>query len=160
MIELQDEVLRLKRDQQLHSSYWIEKVAEVQRERNAAVAQMRSDFVLLMEEREQDISRLRSQVQTLKMELETAWTSRKTTASRSQGPRLRSAHVMNSLQDHTTVMMNWPRLRDLLDHLESGTQVPPEWQTVITVMTNDNVAFQAPPFVRMDPPQDEDDEET
>ncbi|GMF49661.1 unnamed protein product [Phytophthora fragariaefolia] len=56
--------------------------------------------------------------------------------------------------------MNWPRLRDLLDHLESGTQVPPEWQTVITVMANDNLAFQAPPFVRMDPPQDEDDEET
>ncbi|GMF44022.1 unnamed protein product [Phytophthora fragariaefolia] len=57
-------------------------------------------------------------------------------------------------------MMNWPRLRDLLDPLKSGTQVPPEWQTVITVMTNDNLAFQAPPFVRMDPPQDEDDEET
>ncbi|GMF33082.1 unnamed protein product [Phytophthora fragariaefolia] len=57
-------------------------------------------------------------------------------------------------------MMNWPRLRDLLDHFESGTQVPPEWQTVITVMANDNLAFQAPPFVRMDPPQDEDDEET
>ncbi|GMF63260.1 unnamed protein product [Phytophthora fragariaefolia] len=56
--------------------------------------------------------------------------------------------------------MNWPRLRDFLDHLESGTQVPPEWQTVITVMANDNLAFQAPPFVRMDPPQDEDDEET
>ncbi|GMF23859.1 unnamed protein product [Phytophthora fragariaefolia] len=57
-------------------------------------------------------------------------------------------------------MMNWSRLRALLDHLESGTQVPPEWQTVITVMANDNLAFQAPPFVRMDPPQDEDDEET
>ncbi|GMF42888.1 unnamed protein product [Phytophthora fragariaefolia] len=57
-------------------------------------------------------------------------------------------------------MMNWPRLRDLLDHLESGTQVPPEWQTVITIMANDNLAFQAPPFVRMDPPQDEDDDET
>ncbi|GMF29938.1 unnamed protein product [Phytophthora fragariaefolia] len=56
-------------------------------------------------------------------------------------------------------MMNWPRLRDLLDHLASGTQVPPEWQTVINVMANDNLAFQAPPFVRMDPPQDEDDDE-
>ncbi|GMF64219.1 unnamed protein product [Phytophthora fragariaefolia] len=57
-------------------------------------------------------------------------------------------------------MMNWPRLRDLLDHLESGTRVPPEWQTAITIMANDNLAFQAPPLVRMDPPQDEDDEET
>ncbi|GMF68589.1 unnamed protein product [Phytophthora fragariaefolia] len=66
VIELQDEVLRLKRDQQFQSSYWIEKVAEVQRERNAAVAQMRSDFVLLMEERERDISSLRSQVLTIR----------------------------------------------------------------------------------------------
>ncbi|GMG16132.1 unnamed protein product [Phytophthora fragariaefolia] len=57
-------------------------------------------------------------------------------------------------------MMNWPRLRDLLDHLDSGTRVPPEWQTVITIMANDNLAFQAPPFARMDPPQDEDEEET
>ncbi|GMF32156.1 unnamed protein product [Phytophthora fragariaefolia] len=105
VIGLQDEVLRLKRDQQFQSSYWIEKVAEVQRERNAAVAQMRSDFVLLMEERERDVSSLRNQVQTLKGELETA-------------------------------------------------------RTVITIMPNDNLAFQAPPFVRMDPPQDEDDEET
>ncbi|GMF16761.1 unnamed protein product [Phytophthora fragariaefolia] len=130
VIELQDEVLRLNRDQQFHSSYWIEKMAEVQRERNAAVAQMRSDFALLMEEREKDISSLRSQVQTLKMELETAQTSRKTTASRSQGPRPPTTHV------------------------------PPEWQTVITVVANDNLAFQAPPFVRMDPPQDEDDAKT
>ncbi|GMF29897.1 unnamed protein product [Phytophthora fragariaefolia] len=57
-------------------------------------------------------------------------------------------------------IMNWPRLRDLLDHLESGSQDPPEWQTVITVMANDNLAFQAPPFVRMVPLQDEGDEET
>ncbi|GMF45716.1 unnamed protein product [Phytophthora fragariaefolia] len=63
VVELRDEVLRLKRDQQFQSSYWIEKVADVPRERNAAVAQMRLDFVLLMEEREQDISSLRSQVQ-------------------------------------------------------------------------------------------------
>ncbi|GMF50566.1 unnamed protein product [Phytophthora fragariaefolia] len=160
VIGLQDEVMRLKRDQQFQSSYWIEKVAEVQRERDAAMAQMRLDFVLLMEERERDISSLRNQVQTLKGELETARASRKAPASRSQGPRLRTAHVMNFLQEHTTVMMNWPRLRDLLDHLESGRRVPPEWQTVITIMANDNLAFQAPPFVRMDPPQDEDDEET
>ncbi|GMF47849.1 unnamed protein product [Phytophthora fragariaefolia] len=151
-IELQDEVLRLKRDQQFQSSYRIEKVAEVQRERNAAVAQMRSDFVMLMEERERDISSLRNQVQTLKGELETARASRKEPASRSQGPRLRTAHVMNFLQEHATVMMNWPRLRDLLDDLESGTHVRPEWQTVITVMANDNLAFQAPTFVRMDSP--------
>ncbi|GMF46693.1 unnamed protein product [Phytophthora fragariaefolia] len=124
VIELQDEVLRLKRDQQFHSSYWNEKVAEVQRERKAAVALMRLNIVLLMEEREKDIWSFRSQVQTLKMELETARTSRKTTA---------------------------------LDH---KVRVPPEWQTVITVMANDNLAFQAPPFVRMDPPQDEDDKET
>ncbi|GMF55614.1 unnamed protein product [Phytophthora fragariaefolia] len=96
VIGLQNEVLRLQRDQQFQSSYWIEKVAEVQRERNAAVAQMRSYFVVLMEERERDVSSL----------------------------------------------------------------LPPEWQTVIPVMANDNLAFQAPPFVRMDPPQDEDDEET
>ncbi|GMF52960.1 unnamed protein product [Phytophthora fragariaefolia] len=160
VIELQDEVLRLKRDQQFQSSYWIEKVAEVQRERNAAVAQMRSDFVMLMEERERDVSSLRNQVQTLRGELETARASRKGPASRSQGPRLRTAHVMNFLQEHATVMMHWPRLRDLLDHLESRTQVPPEWQTVSTIMANDNLASQAPPFVRMDPPQDEDDEET
>ncbi|GMF33066.1 unnamed protein product [Phytophthora fragariaefolia] len=160
VIGLQDEVLRLKRDQQFQSSYWIEKVAEVQRERNAAVAQMRSDFVLVMEERERDVSSFRNQVQTLKGKLEAARASQKAPASRSQGPRLRTAHVMNFLQEHTTVMMNWPRLRDLLDHLEAGTPVPPEWQTVITIMANDNLAFQAPPFVRMDPPQDEDDEET
>ncbi|GMF56337.1 unnamed protein product [Phytophthora fragariaefolia] len=160
VIEFQDEVLRLKRDQQFQSSYWIEKLAEVQRERNAAVAQMRSDFVLLMEERERDISSLRNQVQTLKGELETTRASRKAPASRPQGPRLRTAHVMNFLRKYTTVMMNGPRLRDLLDHLEPGTRVPPEWQTVITIMTNANLAFQAPPFVRMDPPQDEDDEET
>ncbi|GMF39153.1 unnamed protein product [Phytophthora fragariaefolia] len=86
VVELQDEVLRLKRDQQFHSSYWVERVAEVRRERNTAVAQMRSDFVLLMEEREKDISSLRSQVQTLKMELETARASRKTTASRFARP--------------------------------------------------------------------------
>ncbi|GMF18273.1 unnamed protein product [Phytophthora fragariaefolia] len=109
VIELQDEFLRLKRDQQFHSSYWFVKVAEVQRERNAAVAQMRSDFVLLMEERERDISSLRSQVQTLKGELDTT-----------RAPR----------------------------------------RTVITVMASDNLAFQAPQFVRIDPPQDEDDEET
>ncbi|GMF58211.1 unnamed protein product [Phytophthora fragariaefolia] len=133
VIGLQDEVLRLKRDQQFRSGYWIEKVAEVQRERNAAVAQMRSDFVLLMEERERDVSSLRNQVQTLKGELEAARASRKAPASRSQGPRLQTAHVMNFLQEHTTV---------------------------ITIMANDNLAFQAPPFVRMDPPQDEDDEET
>ncbi|GMF39314.1 unnamed protein product [Phytophthora fragariaefolia] len=146
---------------QFQSSYWIEKVAEVQRERNAAVAQMRSDIVLLMEERESDVSSLHNQVQTLKGELETARASRKKEpASRSQGPRLRTAHVMNFLHEHTALMMNWPRLRDLLDHLESGTRVPQEWQTVITIMANDNLAFQAPPFVRMDPPQDEDDEET
>ncbi|GMF51196.1 unnamed protein product [Phytophthora fragariaefolia] len=118
VIELQDEVLRLKRDQQFHH------------------------------------------VQTLKMELETARASRRAPTSRSQGPRLQAAHVMNFLHDHATVMMNWPRLRDLLGHLEFGTQAPPEWQTVITTMANDNLAFQAPPFVRMDPPQDEDDEET
>ncbi|GMF48853.1 unnamed protein product [Phytophthora fragariaefolia] len=41
-----------------------------------------------------------------------------------------------------------------------GGLVPPECQTVITIMANDNLAFQPPPFVRMDPPQDEDDEET
>ncbi|GMF30007.1 unnamed protein product [Phytophthora fragariaefolia] len=160
VIELQEEVLRLKRDQQFHTSYWIEKVAEAQRERNAAVAQMRLDFVLLMEERERDISSLHNQVQTLKGELEPARVSRKAPASRSQGPRLRTAHVMNFLQEHATVMMNWPQLRDLLDHLEPGTQVPQEWQTVIAVMANDNLAFQAPPFVRMDPPQDKDDDET
>ncbi|GMF46061.1 unnamed protein product [Phytophthora fragariaefolia] len=148
VIELQDEALRLRRDQQFQSSYWIEMVAEVQRERNPAVAQMRSDFVLLMEERERDISSLRNQVQTLRGELETARASRKAPAFRSQGPRLRTAHVMNFLQEHATVMMNWPQLRDLLDHLESGTQVPPEWQTVITIMANDNLAFQAPPFFR------------
>ncbi|GMF35733.1 unnamed protein product [Phytophthora fragariaefolia] len=83
VIELQDEVLRLKRDQQFHSSYWIEKVAEVQRERNAAVTQMRSEFVLLMEEREKDISSLRRQVQTLEMELETARVTRRALTSRS-----------------------------------------------------------------------------
>ncbi|GMF52797.1 unnamed protein product [Phytophthora fragariaefolia] len=80
--------------------------------------------------------------------------------SRSQGPRLRTTHVLKFLQDHATVMMNWSRRWDLLNHLEAGTQVPPEWQTAITVMTNDNLAFQAPSFVRMDPPHDEDDEET
>ncbi|GMG14514.1 unnamed protein product [Phytophthora fragariaefolia] len=118
-------------------------------------------LVLLMEEREKDISSLHGQVQTLTMELETARASRRAPTSRSQGPRLRTAHVMNVLQDHATVMMNWPRLRDLLDHLEPGTQVPPDWQTVkITVMANDNLVFQALSFVRMDPPQDEDDEET
>ncbi|GMF53762.1 unnamed protein product [Phytophthora fragariaefolia] len=147
-------------DQQFHPSYWIEKLAEVQREWNAAVAQMRSDFDLLMGEREKNISSLRSQVQTLKMELEATRMSRKTTASRSQGPRLRTTHVMNFLQDHATGMMNWPQLRGLLDHLASGTQVPPEWQTVIIVLANDRLAFQAPSFVRIDPPQDEDDEET
>ncbi|GMF47151.1 unnamed protein product [Phytophthora fragariaefolia] len=117
-------------------------------------------LVLLMEERERDISSLRNQVQTLKGELETAWSSRKAPASRSQGPRLWTTHVMNFLQEHTTVMMSWPRLRDLLDHLESGTRDPPEWQTVITIMANATLACQAPPFVRMDPPQDEDDDET
>ncbi|GMF40377.1 unnamed protein product [Phytophthora fragariaefolia] len=49
---------------------------------------------------------------------------------------------------------------DSQDGVGDGTGVPTEWQTVITVMANDNLAFQAPPFVRMDPPQDEDDEET
>ncbi|GMF36867.1 unnamed protein product [Phytophthora fragariaefolia] len=39
-------------------------------------------------------------------------------------------------------------------------KVPPEWETVITVMANINLVFQAPPFVGMDPPQDEDDEKT
>ncbi|GMF56079.1 unnamed protein product [Phytophthora fragariaefolia] len=58
VIGIQDEVLRFKRDQQFQSSYWIENVAEVQRERNAAVAQIRSDFVHLMEERERDITTL------------------------------------------------------------------------------------------------------
>ncbi|GMF47102.1 unnamed protein product [Phytophthora fragariaefolia] len=62
-------------------------------------------------------------------------------------------------QEHSSVMMNW--LQDLLDHLESGTQVPAEWQTVITVMATDNPAFQAPPFVQIDAtPDNEDDEET
>ncbi|GMF19434.1 unnamed protein product [Phytophthora fragariaefolia] len=160
VVELQDEVLQLKRDQPFQSSYWIERLAEVRRERNATVAQMRSDFVLLMEEREKDMSSLRSEVQTLKTELEPARTSWRSPASRSQVPFLRTAHVMNSLQDHPTVMMNWPRLRDLLGHMGSGTQVPPEWQTVITVMANGILALQAPPFVWMDPPQDEDDRET
>ncbi|GMF35125.1 unnamed protein product [Phytophthora fragariaefolia] len=159
VVELQDEVLRLKCDQSFQSNNWIERVVEVRTERNAAVAQMRSDFVLLVEEREKDISSLRSQVQILKTELGTAQASRRAPTSRSQGPRLRTAHVMNVLQDDATVMMNWPRLRDLRDHLKSGTQVPSEWQSVISVMANDNLAFQAPPFVRMDPPQDGDDEE-
>ncbi|GMF23861.1 unnamed protein product [Phytophthora fragariaefolia] len=82
VVELQDEVLRLKRDQQFQSSYRIKRVAEVRRERNAVVAQMRSDFVLLMEECEKDISSLCSQVQTLKTELGTARASRRAPASR------------------------------------------------------------------------------
>ncbi|KAG6610271.1 uncharacterized protein IUM83_00001 [Phytophthora cinnamomi] len=157
-VELQEEVLRLKRAQQFQADYWVSKVAGLQKEKNAAMTQARADFLLLVEERESDVRGLRAQVKALEAELKVARASRPTPAPRSQGPRLRTTHVMNFLHAHTTVMMNWPRLRDFLDHLESGTPVPPEWQTVITVMANDNLGFQAPSFVRLDPPADEDEE--
>ncbi|KAJ8569262.1 hypothetical protein ON010_g5996 [Phytophthora cinnamomi] len=50
-VDRQDDVLRRKREQQFQTSYWMEKVAELQREKTEAVAQSRSDFLLLMEER-------------------------------------------------------------------------------------------------------------
>ncbi|KAJ8558887.1 hypothetical protein ON010_g8563 [Phytophthora cinnamomi] len=156
-VDLHDEVIRLKREQQFQTSYWIKKVAELQREKTEALSQSRSDFLLLVEEREKDVNSLRDQVRDLKAEMEVVQSTRAASGPRS---RLRTAHVMNFLQDNATVVMNWALLRDLLDHLESGTQVPREWQTVITVMAYDNLVFQAPPFVRMDPPADDGDEET
>ncbi|GMF48397.1 unnamed protein product [Phytophthora fragariaefolia] len=56
-------------------------------------------------------------------------------------------------------MMNWSRLRDHLDHLESGTQVPAEWLTVITVMANDT-RFPSSAVRPDGPPPDDEDEQT
>ncbi|KAG6612754.1 uncharacterized protein IUM83_03395 [Phytophthora cinnamomi] len=124
-------LLRRKREQQFPPSYGIEKVADLQREKTEAVAKSRSDFLLLMEEREKDVKSLRDQVRDLKAELGAVRSTRAASGPRSH---LRTVHVMNFLQDNATVMMNWPRRRNLLDHLESATQVPREWQTVIIVM--------------------------
>ncbi|KAG6613172.1 uncharacterized protein IUM83_16961 [Phytophthora cinnamomi] len=84
-VDLQDEVLRLKREQQFQTSYWIEKAAELQREKTEAVAQSRSDFLLLMEGREKDVKSLHDQVRDLKAELESVRLNRA-----ASGPSCRS----------------------------------------------------------------------
>ncbi|KAJ8544514.1 hypothetical protein ON010_g11753 [Phytophthora cinnamomi] len=92
-VELQEEVLQLKRTQQFQADYWVSKVAGLQKEKNAAMAQACADFLLLMEERASDVRGLRAQVKALEAELKVARASRPTSTPRSQGPHLRTAHA-------------------------------------------------------------------
>ncbi|KAJ8575440.1 hypothetical protein ON010_g3776 [Phytophthora cinnamomi] len=64
-VDLQEEVLRLTCEQRFQTSFWIEKVAELQREKTEALTQSRSDFLLLMEEGEKDVKSLRDQARDL-----------------------------------------------------------------------------------------------
>jgi hypothetical protein len=57
------------------------------------------------------------------------------------------ADVMNFLNDHSQLFLNWPRLRDLLGHFRDGTAVPASWHTMITVVANDDPGFQQVPYV-------------
>ncbi|GMF58158.1 unnamed protein product [Phytophthora fragariaefolia] len=131
VIKLQQEVLRLKRDQQFQSSYWIDRKGGRSPEREKRC-------------RGADAFGLRP-----------AHGGARKGYFKSPQP---SPDAQGGVGDGTGVpkgtciSMARPASPD-------GT-FPPEWQTIITIMANDNLAFQAPPFVRMDPPQDEDDEET
>jgi hypothetical protein len=67
---------------------------------------------------------------------------------------------MNFLNDHSQLFLNWPRLRDLLEHFRDGTAVPASWHTMITVIAKDDPGFQQVPYVRMQRPRPDEDEET
>uniref|UniRef100_H3H3W4 Uncharacterized protein n=1 Tax=Phytophthora ramorum TaxID=164328 RepID=H3H3W4_PHYRM len=106
-----------------------------------------------------DKRHLKEQVATLTRRLDDSEAHRKMLSDRLRQTRLEVADVMNFLSDHSQLYLNWPRLRDLLVHFRNGTRVPSGWNTMITVVANDDPNFAPTPYTRMNRPHGDDDGE-
>jgi len=110
-----------------------------------------------MTEHEQNVAGLKEQVASLTRDLNDAMVLRQSLERQLQQARFDAGEVMNYLADHSQVMMHWPRLLDLLKHLQDGTPVPSAWNTMITVTALDDPTAAPGAYVRQ---QRSDDEET
>uniref|UniRef100_H3H5M9 Uncharacterized protein n=1 Tax=Phytophthora ramorum TaxID=164328 RepID=H3H5M9_PHYRM len=157
--EARDEFLVVKQDYQFQTDYWSRKVAEVLAEKDEVVRGSREDITQLLKEHANDKRHLKDQVATLTRRLDDSEAHRKMLSDRLRQTRLEVADVMNFLSDHSQLYLNWPRLRDLLVHFRNGTRVPSGWNTMITVVANDDPNFAPTPYTRMNRPHGDDDRE-
>uniref|UniRef100_H3H901 Uncharacterized protein n=1 Tax=Phytophthora ramorum TaxID=164328 RepID=H3H901_PHYRM len=158
-VEARDELLVVKQDYQFQTDYWSRKVAEVLAEKDEVVRSSREDITQLLKEHADDKRHLKEQVATLTRRLDDSEAHRKMLSDRLRQTRLEVADVMNFLSDHSQLYLNWPRLRDLLVHFRNGTRVPSGWNTMITVVANDDPNFAPTPYTRMNRPHGDDDGE-
>uniref|UniRef100_H3H473 Uncharacterized protein n=3 Tax=Phytophthora ramorum TaxID=164328 RepID=H3H473_PHYRM len=143
-VEARDELLVVKQDYQFQTDYWSRKVADVLAEKD---------------EHADDKRHLKDQVAMLTRRLDDSKAHRKMLSDRLRQTRLEVSDVMNFLSDHSQLYLNWPRLRDLLVHFRNGTRVPSGWNTMITVVANDDPNFSPTPYARMSRPHGDDDVE-
>uniref|UniRef100_H3H8T0 Uncharacterized protein n=1 Tax=Phytophthora ramorum TaxID=164328 RepID=H3H8T0_PHYRM len=158
-VEARDELLVVKQDYQFQTDYWSRKVAEVLAEKDEVVRSTREDVTQLLKEHADDKRHLKEQVATLTRRLDNSEAHRRMLSDRLRQTRLEVADVMNFLSDHSQLYLNWPRLRDLLVHFRNGTRVPSGWNTMITVVANDDPNFAPTPYTRMNRPHGDDDGE-
>uniref|UniRef100_H3H6L4 Uncharacterized protein n=1 Tax=Phytophthora ramorum TaxID=164328 RepID=H3H6L4_PHYRM len=144
-VEARDELLEVNQDYQFQTDYWSRKVAEVLAEKDEVVRSSREDITQLLKEHACDKLHLKEQVATLIRRLDDSEAHRKMLSDLLRQTRLEVADVMNFLSDHSQLYLNWPRLRDLLVHFRNGTRLPSGWNTMITVVANDDPNFSPTP---------------
>ncbi|POM58050.1 Hypothetical protein PHPALM_37357 [Phytophthora palmivora] len=156
--QVQAELAQLKRDYQLVTSHWDQRLFQAGVEKEA-LQNARDDIRHLMEEHNRDNRGLRKQVKNLSVQLEDAKIHIRLLEERFRASGFSPIDLMNFLgggRGGSVINAHWQRLLDRLVHFKDGSAVDPAWRTMITVIAADDPGLVSTPFVSLSCPRDSD----
>jgi hypothetical protein len=156
-VQARSEIVRLELALKVQAEQFNRQLQTLTSNRKYTSQEFKEDIRVLMTEHEHNIAGLKEQVASLTSDLDDAMVHRQSLERQLQQARFDAGEVMNYLADQSQVMMHWPRLLDLLKHLQDGTPVPSASNTMITVTVLDDPTAAPGAYVRQ---QRSDDEET